>query len=43
MMTGYGDISIVCSRDETRRGEDFLSKPFNDQAMLDAVMSEIRN
>ena len=40
MMTGYGDISMSV-RAMKRGAVDFLSKPFNDQAMLDAVMAAI--
>ncbi|MGA7809917.1 response regulator transcription factor [Bradyrhizobium sp.] len=40
MMTGYGDIPM--SVRAMRRGAvDFLSKPFHDQDMLDAVMAAI--
>jgi FixJ family two-component response regulator len=40
IMTGYGDISMSV-RAMKRGAVDFLSKPFNDQDMLDAVMSAI--
>jgi FixJ family two-component response regulator len=40
MMTGYGDIPM--SVQAMKRGAvDFLSKPFRDQDMLDAVMAAI--
>jgi FixJ family two-component response regulator len=40
MMTGHGDISMSV-RAMKRGAVDFLSKPFKDQDMLDAVMSAI--
>lgn len=40
MMTGYGDISMSV-RAMKRGAVDFLSKPFKDQDMLDAVMAAI--
>jgi FixJ family two-component response regulator len=40
MMTGHGDISMSV-RAMKRGAVDFLSKPFNDQDMLDAVMAAI--
>jgi FixJ family two-component response regulator len=40
MMTGYGDIPMSV-RAMKRGAVDFLSKPFHDQDMLDAVMSAI--
>jgi FixJ family two-component response regulator len=40
MMTGYGDISMSV-RAMKRGAVDFLSKPFHDQDMLDAVMAAI--
>src|SRR5262245_43573322 len=40
VMTGYGDISMSV-RAMKRGAVDFLPKPFNDQHMLDAVMSAI--
>src|SRR5580658_6070514 len=40
MMTGYGDISMSV-RAMKRGAVDFLSKPFRDQDMLDAVMAAI--
>src|SRR6202453_444714 len=40
MMTGYGDIPMSV-RAMKRGAVDFLSKPFHDQDMLDAVMAAI--
>jgi FixJ family two-component response regulator len=40
MMTGYGDIPMTV-RAMKRGAMDFLSKPFRDQDMLDAVMAAI--
>ena len=40
MMTGYGDIPMTV-RAMKRGAVDFLSKPFRDQDMLDAVMAAI--
>ena len=40
MMTGYGDIPMTV-RAMKRGAMDFLSKPFRDQDMLDAVMVAI--
>jgi FixJ family two-component response regulator len=40
MMTGYGDIPMSV-RAMKRGAVDFLSKPFRDQDMLDAVMAAI--
>src|SRR5690348_6349922 len=40
MMTGYGDIPMSV-RAMKHGAVDFLSKPFNDQDMLDAVMAAI--
>src|ERR1700727_3827572 len=40
MMTGYGDIPMSV-RAMKRGAVDFLSKPFHDQEMLDAVMAAI--
>src|SRR3984885_1520061 len=40
MMTGYGDIPMSV-RAMKRCAVDFLSKPFHDQDMLDAVMAAI--
>jgi FixJ family two-component response regulator len=40
MMTGYGDIPMSV-RAMKRGAVDFLSKPFRDQDMLDAVMTAI--
>jgi FixJ family two-component response regulator len=40
MMTGHGDISMSV-RAMKRGAVDFLSKPFHDQDMLDAVMAAI--
>jgi FixJ family two-component response regulator len=40
MMTGYGDIPMSV-RAMKRGAMDFLSKPFRDQDMLDAVMAAI--
>jgi FixJ family two-component response regulator len=40
MMTGHGDI-LMSVRAMKRGAVDFLSKPFNDQDMLDAVMAAI--
>jgi FixJ family two-component response regulator len=40
MMTGYGDIPMTV-RAMKRGAVDFLSKPFRDQDMLDAVMVAI--
>jgi FixJ family two-component response regulator len=40
MMTGYGDIPMSV-RAMKRGAVDFLSKPFKDQDMLDAVMTAI--
>src|SRR5215831_13513810 len=40
MMTGYGDISMSV-RAMKRGAVDFLTKPFRDQDMLDAVMTAI--
>src|ERR1700746_653449 len=40
MMTGYGDIPMTV-RAMKRGAMDFLSKPFRDQDMLDAVMAGI--
>jgi FixJ family two-component response regulator len=40
MMTGYGDI-LMSVRAMKRGAVDFLSKPFHDQDMLDAVMAAI--
>jgi FixJ family two-component response regulator len=40
MMTGYGDIPMSV-RAMKKGAVDFLSKPFHDQDMLDAVMSAI--
>jgi FixJ family two-component response regulator len=40
MMTGYGDIAMSV-RAMKRGAVDFLSKPFRDQDMLDAVMAAI--
>jgi len=40
MMTGYGDIPMSV-RAMKRGAVDFLSKPFKDQDMLDAVMAAI--
>ena len=40
MMTGYGDIPMSV-RAMKRGAVDFLAKPFNDQDMLDAVMTAI--
>jgi FixJ family two-component response regulator len=40
MMTGHGDISMSV-RAMKRGAVDFLSKPFKDQDMLDAVMAAI--
>jgi FixJ family two-component response regulator len=40
MMTGFGDISMSV-RAMKRGAVDFLAKPFNDQDMLDAVMTAI--
>lgn len=40
MMTGYGDIPMSV-RAMKRGAVDFLPKPFNDQDMLDAVMTAI--
>ncbi len=40
MMTGYGDITMSV-RAMKRGAVDFLSKPFHDQDMLDAVMAAI--
>jgi FixJ family two-component response regulator len=39
-MTGYGDIPMTV-RAMKRGAMDFLSKPFRDQDMLDAVMAAI--
>jgi FixJ family two-component response regulator len=41
MMTGYGDIPMSV-RAMKRGAVDFLSKPFHDQDMLDAVMAAIQ-
>jgi FixJ family two-component response regulator len=40
MMTGYGDVAMSV-RAMKRGAVDFLSKPFRDQDMLDAVMAAI--
>jgi FixJ family two-component response regulator len=40
MMTGYGDIPMSV-RAMKRGAVDFLSKPFRDQDMLDAVMAAV--
>jgi len=40
MITGYGDIPMSV-RAMKRGAVDFLSKPFRDQDMLDAVMAAI--
>jgi FixJ family two-component response regulator len=40
MVTGYGDIPMSV-RAMKRGAVDFLSKPFHDQDMLDAVMTAI--
>jgi FixJ family two-component response regulator len=40
VITGYGDIPMSV-RAMKRGAVDFLSKPFNDQDMLDAVMAAI--
>jgi len=40
MMTGHGDIPMSV-RAMKRGAVDFLTKPFHDQDMLDAVMSAI--
>ena len=40
MMTGYGDIPMTV-RAMKRGAMDFLSKPFRDQDMLDAVLAAI--
>src|SRR5258707_11195246 len=40
MMTGYGDIPMTV-RAMKRGAMDFLSKPFRDQDMLEAVMAAI--
>jgi FixJ family two-component response regulator len=40
MMTGYGDVPMSV-RAMKRGAVDFLSKPFRDQDMLDAVMTAI--
>jgi FixJ family two-component response regulator len=40
MMTGHGDI-LMSVRAMKRGAVDFLSKPFHDQDMLDAVMAAI--
>jgi FixJ family two-component response regulator len=40
MMTGYGDI-LMSVRAMKRGAVDFLSKPFHDQDMLDAVMAAV--
>ena len=40
MITGYGDIPMSV-RAMKRGAVDFLSKPFHDQDMLDAVMAAI--
>src|ERR1700677_1770122 len=40
MMTGYGDIPMSV-RAMKRGAVDFLTKPFHDQDMLDAVMAAI--
>jgi FixJ family two-component response regulator len=42
MMTGYGDIPMSV-RAMKRGAVDFLSKPFHDQDMLDAVMAAIES
>jgi len=41
VMTGYGDIPMTV-RAMKRGAVDFLSKPFRDQDMLDAVMTAIQ-
>jgi FixJ family two-component response regulator len=40
MITGHGDV-LMSVRAMKRGAVDFLSKPFNDQDMLDAVMAAI--
>ena len=42
IMTGYGDVSMSV-RAMKRGAVDFLSKPFRDQDMLDAVMAAVED